>query len=388
MSQTKRIYLDNAATSWPKPPEVYAAVIEAMQLEGAAAGRGGYVSAVRAGNRVDQARRKVASVLGAVTPDRIVFAQNGTDALNLALHGVLRAGDHVVTTVIEHNSVLRPLAWASRQLGVQVTHVGCNAEGFVELDEIRKAVSRSTRLVVVSHASNVTGAIQPVDDIVDVAHRSGAFVLVDAAQSVGHVPLDVAAHGWDLVACSGHKGLLGPLGTGILYVGPGLEEQLLPVRQGGTGTDSRSELPPDALPERYEAGNLNVPSLAGLAAAAEFVAQQGVREGTESSEWQLTQWLLDGLASIPRLTLYGPRPTTIRTPVVSLQLEGYDPQELASILDSAEGIETRAGLHCAPRMHQALGTDRLGGTLRLSLGHFSTKEEVELAVEVLRQLGH
>jgi cysteine desulfurase family protein len=382
----QRIYFDNAATSWPKPSEVYTAVMEAMQVEGAAAGRGGYASAVRAGSRVDQARMHVARVLGATVPERIIFTQNGTDALNLALHGILRDGDHVVTTVVEHNSVLRPLAWAERYRGVQVTHVGCNDEGGVSIDEMRDAVTSSTRLVVVSHASNVTGAIQPIQEIVDIAHHRGALVLVDAAQSVGHVPLEVASHGWDLVACSGHKGLLGPLGTGILYVAPGVEEQLLPVRQGGTGTESRSELPPDALPERYEAGNLNVPALAGLAAAADFVARQGVGQVIDTHEWQLTQYLLELLATLPQITIYGPPPRAIRTPVVSLRLEGYDPQELASILDSAAGIETRAGLHCAPRMHQALRTEQFGGTLRLSLGRFNTMDQVDQAVEVFRQL--
>jgi cysteine desulfurase family protein len=365
-----RIYLDNAATSWPKPEAVYTAIDRYQRVVGAAAGRGAYRDAIEAQRVVDDARRRAASLLSVADPNRIVFGCNGTDVLNLVIHGLLRPGDHVVTTVCEHNSVLRPLAELSRTRDVQVTQVRCDGAGYVDPDDVRQAITAKTRLIAIMHASNVTGAVQPVGELADVAGK--ALVLVDAAQSAGHLPVNVNELKADLVAASGHKGLLGPLGAGVLYIRPGLEDSLMPVRQGGTGLNSTEDRQPREMPHRYEAGNLNVPALAGLAAAAQFLQERTV-EAIAAHEAALVQRLYDGLRTISSVRLYGPRPGQPRAAVVSFSVDGYDPQEFAAALDAAAGVQCRAGLHCAPRMHDALGTTQLGGLVRLSVGWSSTK---------------
>lgn len=380
-----RIYLDNAATSWPKPEEVYAAVDRYQREVGAAAGRGGYRQAIHAQRTVDDARRGVATLLGVADPTRIVFGANGTDVLNLAIHGLLRGGDHVVTTVCEHNSVLRPLADAARTLGVEVTHVDCDGASYVDPGDVERALTAQTKLVVVTHASNVTGAIQPVAEIARAAHAAGAKVLVDAAQTAGHVPINVVDLGVDLLAASGHKGLLGPLGTAVLYVKPGLEQELQPLRQGGTGLHSRLDRQPDELPQRYEAGNLNTPALAGLAAAARFLQAKTVEAGA-AHERALVRRLCNGLKAIPDVRLVGPSDAQPRSPVVSFSVEGYDPQDFAAVLDGSFDVECRAGLHCAPRMHAALGTIDRGGLVRLSPGWSTTMEQIDKALAAIEAI--
>jgi len=380
--QRMRIYLDNAATSWPKPEAVYAAVDRYQRQIGAAVGRGAYADAVEAQRLVSEARRGCADLLAVNDPDRIVFGFNGTDVLNLAIHGLLRSGDHVVTTVCEHNSVLRPLADAARQLGVEVSYVGCDGAGVVDPQDVLRALRPRTRLAVVTHASNVTGAIQSIAEIARVVHTTSALLLVDAAQSAGHLPFNVSALGADIVAASGHKGLLGPLGTGILYVRTGLETSLRPIRQGGTGTHSTSDEPPAEMPHRYEAGNLNMPALAGLAAATRFLLDKSV-DAVAAHEATLVEQLCQGLRAMPSVRVYGPREGSERAPVVSISIEGYDPQDFAAALDSAFGVQCRAGLHCAPRMHAALGTLPRGGTVRFSVGWSTTRGEIDRTLEAV-----
>lgn len=379
-----RIYLDNAATSWPKPETVYAACDRYLRQLGAPVGRSAYRHAAEVEQIVQSARRRLAQRLHAPGPERIVFTFNGTDALNLAIHGLLRPGDHVVTTVTEHNSVLRPLRELQRRHGVQVTLVPCDGQGRVAADEFARALRDQTRLAVLCHASNVTGALQPAAEIAAACRQAGIPLLLDAAQSAGHVPIDVQAMQLDLVAAPGHKGLLGPLGTGFLYIRPGLEDQLLSLRQGGTGSVSQQDMQPDWLPDKYESGNHNAPGLVGLAAALEFLEAQGDQH--RQGEVELTRHLLAGLSEIPGIRVYGPADDpTARVGVVSFTLPGYDPQELAAMLDAAAGIQVRAGLHCAPRMHEALGTLEGGGTVRISLGLFNTQQHVEAALETVRQ---
>jgi len=377
-----RIYLDNAATSWPKPEAVYAAVDRYQREVGAAAGRGGYREAVEAQRLVDDARQRIADLLGANSPNRIIFGTNGTDVLNLAIHGLVRRGDHVVTTVCEHNSVLRPLAETARAREVDVAYVSCDSAGFVDPQDVKRAIQSNTRLVVATHASNVTGAIQPIQDIAAVAHSADAMLLVDAAQTAGHVHLDAAALDADLVAASGHKGLLGPLGTAVLFMRHGVEKSLEPVRQGGTGIESTLDRQPDALPQRYEAGNLNTPALAGLAAATRFLQERTV-SAIATHESELVKQLCDGLKSIPEVRLYGPGEGQPRAAVVSFSVQGYDPQDFAAALDGSFGVQCRAGLHCAPRMHAALGTIDQGGLVRLSPGWATTAAEINRALEAI-----
>jgi cysteine desulfurase family protein len=375
--------LDNAATSWPKPHAVYDAVDRYQRELGAPAGRSAYAEAAEVERVVGSCRKKIARLIGAADPSRIVFTQNGTDALNLALHGLLRPGDHVVTTVCEHNSVLRPLSFLAER-GVAATHVQCDSHGYVDPDAIDRAITPKTRLIALIHASNVTGAVQPAEAIGKVAADHGIFFLLDAAQSLGYVPIDVAILGCHLLAAPGHKGLLGPLGTGILYVAPRIERQLVPLRQGGTGTRSDEDRQPDSLPDRYESGNLNVPGIVGLEAGVSHLLELGEAHILAHGR-MLVQRLLAGLTGLPGLRLYGPPSGDDRVGVVSLNVKGFDPQELAAVLDAQWRIQTRAGLHCAPRMHAALGTSP-SGTLRLSIGHFTTQEEIDAVIAAFTEI--
>jgi cysteine desulfurase family protein len=385
MSESGRIYLDNAATSWPKPQSVYAAVERAMREVGAPAGRGVYREADEAARLVADARRRVAALLGAEEPRRVAFTLNGTDSLNLAIYGLLKPGDHVVTTVIEHNSVLRPLRRLEQTGGVTVTRVPCDGEGIIDPQEMAKAVSRQTRLIALIHASNVTGALQPIEEVGRVAREREVLFLVDAAQTVGRVPLDVRNIGCSLLAAPGHKGLMGPLGTGVLYIAPGIEQQLASVRQGGTGTQSEEDLQPETLPDKYEAGNLNVPALAGLAAGAAWLQEQGLEE-VHRRVSDLTTRLVQGFREIDGVTVFGPAEPGRRIDVVSIVIVGCQPHEAAVMLDTAHRIQTRPGLHCAPLMHRALGTIEGGGTLRFSVGPFNTEEEIDQTVNAVAEI--
>src|SRR5580704_4939326 len=380
----QRIYLDNAATSYPKPPGVTEAVERALRDEGAAEGRSATRAALRVHEVVARCRERAARLLGAKQSERIIFAFNGTDSLNLALHGLLRPGDHVVTSAIEHNSVLRPLR-SLRDRGVEVSYVPGDREGRVNPDEVKRALRDNTRLVALVHASNVTGTIQPIDRVGEMARAAGAFFLVDAAQSAGHLPIDVSRSPIDVLAAPGHKGLSGPLGTGILYVAPGVEEQLQSVRQGGTGSNSEDDVQPARLPDKYECGNHNVHGLFGLEAALAWIEERTIAELCRH-ERALTEQLVTALAPIKGLRIYGPQSVEDRVGVVSITLDGFEPQELATVLDGSFGIETRAGLHCAPDMHRCLGTLEKGGTLRMSVGPLTTAAEIEAAGAALRAI--
>jgi selenocysteine lyase/cysteine desulfurase len=290
----------------------------------------------------------------------------------------------VVTTVVEHNSVLRPLS-ALEQAGlISVSHVGCDGRGYVDPDAVGAALRKNTRLVTICHASNVTGAVQDVAAIARLAHRQEALVLCDAAQSAGHIAVDITQLGADLVAAPGHKGLLGPLGTGVLAMTASAAKQLRSVRQGGTGTQSDDTKQPDELPYKFEAGNLNVPGILGLGAGVEYLEERTIAAIHEQGLVQ-TKRLLAGLAEIPGVTVFGPPADAPRVPLVSVALAGYDPQEAASILDTAYRVQVRAGLHCAPLMHRALGTQQ-GGTVRFSLGAFNTLDDVETAVRAVADI--
>jgi len=385
MSNHKRIYLDNAATSWPKPEAVYAIIDRYLRDLGAPAGRSAYREANEVERLINDARRRLAELLGAEEPSRVVFTCNCTDSLNLALHGILRNGDHVVTSVAEHNSVLRPLRYLEETADVQVTRVGCGSDGIIDPEDIRAAIRPNTRLIALVHASNVTGALQPVCEIGRLAREHDVRYLVDAAQSVGHVPVDVREIGADLLAGPGHKGLMGPLGIGFLYIAPGVEDRLRPIRQGGTGTQSVIDQQPSTMPDKYESGNHNVPAILGLGAALECLAERGLQD-IRRHDQDLTRALVEGIQSIDGVTIHGPAELARRVGVVSTTIEGHDPQDLAMMLDTAYSIQVRAGLHCAPLMHQALSTADGGGTVRLSLGAFNTNEDVQAAVKAIREI--
>ncbi len=383
-----RIYLDNAATSWPKPDAVYDAVNDFQRCVGASMGRSVYHAATEAAKIVDQTRTRIASLIGESDPQRIIFTCNGTDSLCTALFGILHEGGHVVTTVCEHNSVLRPLhALSAGERGVppvEVTHVDCNAEGGVSPDQVVAAIRPDTRLVAVLHASNVTGAVQPIEAIAERVHERGLLLLVDVAQTMGRWPIDVGTFGADILAAPGHKGLLGPLGTGFLWFRPGLESRIRPLRLGGTGSMSDLLQQPEVMPNYYESGSLNMPGIAGLNAGVEYLLSVGVESQQRKIE-KVTGRLRAGLDGVKGIRLFGPADAERQAGVVSLTLAGYDPQDVAMLLATTAGIECRAGLHCAPLMHEALGTTP-AGAVRLSPGANTTNEEIDQTIEAIQQL--
>ena len=366
------IYLDNAATSHPKPPQVYSAVLHALQNIGASPGRGGYGLAMEASRLLFASREAVAAFFSLTDSSRIIFTRNATEALNLAVRGTLQSGDHVVTTSMEHNSLLRPLFMLQKE-GVELTVVQADAEGLVDPDAIRQAVQPNTRMVALAHVSNVTGGIQPVAQIAAIARQSGALVLLDAAQSAGCLPIDMQGWGVDLLAAPGHKGLLGPQGTGLLAVSP--EVRLRPLLAGGTGSSSAQEDQPEGFPEGFEAGTHNLPGIAGLKAGIDFLVANGIA-AVGAREREYGSFLRRQLAQLPGCKLYGPVDPEKWTGLLSLTVEGWDPSELAFMLDREYGVAVRAGLHCAPRAHRTIGTYP-GGTLRISPGWFTTFEEIE-----------
>jgi cysteine desulfurase/selenocysteine lyase len=383
--QPARIYLDHAATTWPKPEAVYAEMDRYARQVGAAAGRGAYAEAMEGERLVRRCRADIGGLLGESEPERIVFTQNGTDSLNLAIHGLLRPGDHVVTTVCEHNSVLRPLRFHQQKRDVRVTYVRCDGEGFVNPDDIAAAILPGTRLIAMLHASNVTGAIQPAEEVGRIAAEREIPFLLDAAQSLGHLPIAAKVLHQPLIAAPGHKGLLGPLGTGVLYVPPGMESRLESLKQGGTGTRSDEDLQPTSLPDKYESGNLNVPAIVGLGEGVRAIASADLAQSF-ASEQALCLRLLTGIVEIPSITIYGPKNVARRLGVVSFNLAGFEPQELSALLDSAYSIQVRAGVHCAPRMHQAMGTSPRG-TVRISISpHSTTDVELDAAIAALREV--
>lgn len=383
LNVSDRIYLDNAATSWPKPSTVYDAVDRYQRTCGVAAGRGAYRDAIDVQRVIDSARAGIVELLGGGDLRRVIWTANATDSLNLAIHGFVRPGDHVVATDTEHNSVIRPLRRMRDTSGVRVDFVGCDRSGAVAVEEIARTLRDETRLLIVNHASNVTGTVQPLAAMAAVARERGICLLVDAAQTLGQIPWPMPLEGRVLVAGAGHKSLLGPLGLGWLYLSPGLETELEPVRQGGTGTHSEDDRQPATLPDRYESGNLNVPAILGLAAGLAYLRERRI-ENVAEHHAKLIRRLRAGLAEIPGVTVLGPSDESATVGVASCVVEGFEPHELAAILDASFGIQTRAGLHCAPRIHEALGTAAAGGTLRMSVGCWTTDDHIQATLDALR----
>jgi cysteine desulfurase / selenocysteine lyase len=382
---TRRIYLDNAATSWPKPEAVYEAVDWYQRELGTTTGRGAYREADEAARRVRGTRERLATLLGVDEPNHIVFTTNGTESLNVAIHGVLRPGDHAITSVVDHNSVLRPLRFMQEHQGVEVDRVPCGQDGIIDAEAVRRAIRPNTRLIALVHASNVTGALQPIVEVGGIAAEHGVMYLVDAAQSLGHLPIDVPSTGAHLFAAPAHKGLLGPSGLGILYLAPGCEQDVWPLRQGGTGTQSDEDRQPDALPEKYEPGNLNVPAVLGLGEAVSFLQQMGLDRVRQHGE-HLTARMLEGFSRIDGVLIYGPQDPRRQVGVVSISLAGVDPRVVAAMLDSSHRIQVRAGIHCAPLMHQALQTADHGGTVRFSTSVFTTEDDVDAAIAAVGEI--
>jgi cysteine desulfurase family protein len=375
------IYFDNAATSWPKPPAVSAAVREHLTEAGGNPGRSGHRMSVAAARIVEGAREALAELLNASDPSRIVFTHNATHALNLALYGLLRPGHHVVTTSVEHNSVMRPLRHLET-LGVELTVVSCSHEGTLDVDAVDRALRPTTRLLVTTHGSNVLGTIMPITALAALARKRHVPYLVDASQTAGAIPIDVGETQVDLLAFTGHKGLLGPTGTGGLYVREDIA--LAPLIRCCTGSESAYEIQPAFLPDVHESGTLNVTGIAGLAAGVRFLLDVGI-EAVQAHERKLVGQFLDEASEVAGLTVFGPRDVSQRCGLVSFNIAGAMPSEVGLILDQSFGVMARTGLHCAPSAHQTLGTFP-AGTVRFGFGWFNTASEVEAAVEALRAI--
>ena len=361
------IYLDNAATSFPKPEATVRAMADALTRCGANPGRAGHRLALEAGRIVEGCREAVAQMLGESDPSRVVFCQNATDALNMAIHGTVRTGDHVISTLLEHNSVLRPLSELARSGVITLTLVPPDEGGMIRAEDVERAMTKRTRLVAMTHMSNVLGAAQDVQAVGRVCARHGALLLADCAQTAGHVPLCPLEWGCHLLAMPGHKGLLGPHGTGVLWVKKGV--RLVPMRQGGTGSASESMFQPEMMPDSFESGTLNLPGIAGLRAGM-GVALEEMRE-TYAHIVSLCNFMRGALLEIPGVHVYTPKGATL----VSLNVAGLGSQIAASALDRA-GIAVRGGLHCAPGAHRFLGTLD-GGCVRVSPGRESTRGQCE-----------
>ncbi len=378
------IYFDNAATTWPKPPQVAEAMVHFLEEVGANPGRAAHRQAVEAGRIVYDAREAVAELFNAPDPLRVVFGANVTEALNLALVGLLRPGDHVVTSSMEHNSVMRPLRALERE-GVELTVVRCSPEGFLDPADVEAALRPHTKLVVLNHASNVVGTLLPLAEVGRICRQHDLLLLVDAAQTGGAYPVDVQADQIDLLAFTGHKSLYGPMGTGGLIVGERVDvKRLEPLKRGGTGSRSEHEEQPDFLPDMCESGTLNVVGLAGLAAGVRWVMARGV-DRIRAHEVELTRRLIAGLCEIRGVTVYGGHDAGLQTATVSFNVAGMASSEVGLRLDEECGIMCRVGLHCAPAAHKTIGTFP-AGTVRFGLGAFNTADEVDAAVAAVRAL--
>ncbi|TWT54638.1 putative cysteine desulfurase [Rubripirellula amarantea] len=375
----QRIYLDHAATSYPKANGVLEAMDHFARSCGATAGRGGYTSARTADQVVAKLRQKLAEFVGAESSSCISFHASGTAALNAAIQSTLRPGDHVVTTAAEHNSVLRPLHHLQKHNDVKLTIVPVDSDGLVDVAEVLAATTSKTRLVAVTSASNVTGCVEPIAEIGQRLKDRSAIFLCDAAQTLGVLPIDVTAMGIDLLAAPGHKGMGAPAGTAMLYANQSLHEVMQPIIQGGTGSQSESLDMPEQMPAKMEAGNLNIPALAGWLAAAESLNSDEL-ERRRIYHGELAALLYDGLRQVDGVTLFG---QTGPLPIASMAINGMDVGDLSMILDSDFSIETRSGYHCAALIHSHIGSSA-GGTLRMSAGSTTTRQDIETAIDAVK----
>lgn len=382
-----RLYLDNAATSFPKPPGVLQAMCDYARRLGASAGRGAYSEAIETGDLLAQCRREINGLLNGESDRHVIFTLNCTDALNLALRGLIDPFDpgHVVCSAADHNSILRPIHAMAADWGLAFDAVPVDpGTTLIDPEAIRKAIRPETRYVAITHASNVTGVVQPVGEIGRICREMSIPFLVDAAQSAGHLPIDVQADNIDLLAAPGHKALMGPLGTGFLYIRPGIENGLRPLREGGTGSQSDEPVQPQSMPERYEPGSHNAIGLAGLMAGIRWVRGQGLDQ-IAAHEQSLVRTFIDAIAKIEGVRYFGPQGAADRIGVFSLRIDGFDPHELSAALETGYGVLTRSGIHCAPFIHDAIGTLQSGGATRLSFGPFVTTEDVRFAADALAQ---
>lgn len=373
------IYLDNAATSFPKPSEVYNEVLKCMKSYAANPGRSSYDMAIKAASKIIETREEICKLFNIPSPFNLIFTSNATEALNIGIKGVLEKGDHVISTVIEHNSVLRPLHSLSEN-GVEVTLVSADKAGYVNIRDIKEVINKNTKMVIINHVSNVLGSVQDIKNIGNLLKSKGIIFMLDASQSVGSIPIDVEENNIDLLAFSGHKGLLGPQGTGGLFIREGIK--LKNFKEGGTGSNSHFMIQPDFMPDQFESGTLNTPGIAGLGEGIKFINRIGI-DNIQKCEKELISYLLEELKKLSYIKIYGSDSVKRRGSVISFNIDGIDASIVGDQLNE-EGIAVRTGYHCAPLIHELIGTE-YAGTVRVSPGYFNTFDDIEkLLVAIMR----
>jgi cysteine desulfurase / selenocysteine lyase len=379
----KLIYLDNSATTFPKPEEVYTFMDSFYRKNGVNPGRSGFDAAIETEEIVQNTRKLLTRLFNGDDPDRLTFSYNASDSLNMILQGLANPGDHVITTWLEHNSVLRPLHHLELDGRIAVTHVPFDRQGFVDPDAIRKAVTPATRMVVVTHCSNVIGTIQPLKEIGQICKERGLLFIVDGSQGAGAVEVDMKDMGIDVYVFTGHKCLMGPTGIGGSYVMENVPVRY--TRYGGTGVRSAVKTHLEEFPYRLECGTLNIVGVAGLYAGVQWVNKMGIQH-IHDTEMALWTKLRDHLAQIEKVTLYCADSPANHNPVLSFNIHGFDAADVGTMLDVDYNIACRTGLQCAPKVHEQLGTDKIHGTVRLSIGAFNTEEHIDAAIEAVREI--
>lgn len=378
------IYLDNTATSFPKPKEVIEAMVNFMENIGANPGRSGHRLSIEAGRIVLNARENVAKIFNCKDRMRVIFGLNATEGLNLGIRGILKKGEHVITSSMEHNSVMRILRELEEK-GVELTVIQCSKQGFLNIEDVNNAIKKNTKLIVLNHASNVIGTILPIKEVGKIAIENEVLFMVDTAQTAGCIPIDMEKDNIDLLAFTGHKSLFGPQGTGGLVIGENVDtKELTPLKAGGTGSKSEFEEQPEFLPDKYESGTMNTVGLAGLSAGIKFVLNETV-EKIHKKEMKLTKKFIEGANEIDGITLYGSMDSKKQTSTISFNLKGISPSEAGFILDEEYDIMCRVGLHCAPSAHKTIGTFP-NGTIRFGIGYFIREKDVDFTIEALKKM--
>jgi cysteine desulfurase/selenocysteine lyase len=378
------IYFDNAATSWPKPPEVKEAMVKFMEEIGANPGRSGHLLSIEAARILYETREALSTLFHVKDPSRIIFTINATESINLALKGLLRPGDHIITSSMEHNSVMRPLRDLEKK-GVELSIIPCSSNGTLNPQEVGKKIKSNTKMIILNHVSNVIGTLLPIKEVGLIARKHHLLFLVDAAQTAGAYPIDIETEKIDLLAFTGHKSLYGPQGTGGLVIGERIEEkEMIPLKQGGTGSRSEFEEQPEFLPDRFESGTPNGVGIAGLLAGIRFVLKKGT-EHIRQHESDLIEKLITGLKEIPQVKLYGSENKKERMATLSFNIAQLSPSDVSFYLEKEFGVLCRPGLHCAPSAHKTVGTFP-EGTVRFSLSYFNTEEEVDRALQAVNSI--
>lgn len=375
------IYLDNAATTYPKPKSVYTNVMKAMTEYGANPGRGSHAMAIEGARVIYETRELIAELFNLDDPMRVIFTFNATDGLNLAIKGILKSGDHVIATAMDHNSVLRPIKELEKN-GVENTIVPCAHDGTINVEDIEKSIKSNTKLVVTTHVSNLTGTVFPIEEIGKMCKEKNVLYLLDASQSAGVLDIDLKEQNIDFLAAPGHKGLLGPQGTGILLINS--DAEIKELKEGGTGSESSSMYQPNFYPDKFEAGTHNLPGIAGLNAGVKYILSKGTKS-IYSHEKNILELFINEMKKNPKIKIYGPESIEQRSGVVPINIEGMDSSEVAYILDTEYNIAVRPGLHCAPLAHKTIGTDKIGA-VRFAVGPFTKNTEILSAVKALNEI--